>query len=196
MADTQIIKKVTKFCVDHLNLKTIELGNEYYYASMPLCVVDSVFSIGVNYKGVTNTVRRLCEYYSISYLRKDNLTVLKIEEQLSTTHFLNWFNNKTPEALAAEVYKNKQRTSTNNGILKAEAVIRFLIVLKNFSAEYFQDIPGLINNKEFESCIKEIPGQRSGISLKYFFMLAGTDDIIKPDRMIIRFLQDATGQKV
>ena len=27
-------------------------------------------------------------------------------------------------------------------------------------------------------------------------MLAGTDDFIKPDRMIIRFLQDATGQKL
>lgn len=195
MADLQTIQSVTKFCTDNLDLDTAELGYEYYYASMPLCVVDSVFSIGVRYEGVTNTIQRLCDYYKISQRAKDKLTVPSIDEQLSASDFLKMFGDNTPEQLANEVYKNRQRTSTHNGILKAEAVIRFLKVLKDFNAEYFQDVPRLINNDSFEFCIKAIPGQGSGISLKYFFMLAGTDDFIKPDRMIIRFLQAATGQK-
>jgi len=195
MADVQTISAVTKFCIDNLDLDTAELGYEYYYASMPLCVVDAVFSIGVRYEGVQNTIQRLCSYYKIQQAAKEKRTVPSIDEQLSTTDFLKLFSDKTPEQLANEVYKNRQRTSTHNGILKAEAVIRFLKVLKDFNAEYFQDIPRLIDNYSFEFCIKAIPGQGSGISLKYFFMLAGTDDFIKPDRMIIRFLQDATGQK-
>ncbi|MDO9527966.1 MAG: hypothetical protein Q7J27_02270, partial [Syntrophales bacterium] len=39
--------------------------------------------------------------------------------------------------------------------------------------------------------IKTIPGHRSGISLKYFFMLAGSEDLIKPDRWIKKFIEDA-----
>jgi hypothetical protein len=30
----------------------IEVAEEYSYASLPLCVIDSVFSIGVRYEGV------------------------------------------------------------------------------------------------------------------------------------------------
>jgi len=37
------------------------------------------------------------------------------------------------------------------------------------------------------------PGQTSGISISYFFMLAGTEDLIKPDRMIGRFLKRHLG---
>ncbi|MCW3110611.1 MAG: hypothetical protein JWQ09_5117 [Segetibacter sp.] len=193
--DTQILLSVTNFCIENLNIKTAKLDKEYFYASMPLCVVDSVFSISVNYKGVKNTIARICNYYKIPCFRKDLLTVPATDEQISTTDFLKLFTDMTPDALAAEVYRNKQRTSTRNGILKADAVIRFLKVLKDFNAEYFQDIPILINNFNFESSVKNIPGQGSGISLKYFFMLAGTDDLIKPDRQIISFLQNITGQK-
>jgi len=43
----------------------------------------------------------------------------------------------------------------------------------------------------FEEAIKKIPGQKSGIGFKYFFMLAGSEDLIKPDRMILGFLKSA-----
>lgn len=193
MANGQTISTVTKACIDNLVLDT-ELGDEYYKASMPLCVVDAVFSISVNYESVKNAIQRLCSYYNIQQCARNKPIVPDIDAQLSTTDFLQLFGDKTPEQLANEVFRNRQRTSTRNGILKAEAVIRFLKVLKDFKAEYFQDIPGLIEDESFERCIKSIPGQGSGTSLKYFFMLAGSDDLIKPDRMILRFLHGATGQ--
>lgn len=193
MTDVQTITTVTKFCIDNLVLDS-ELGDEYYKASMPLCVVDAVFSISVNYECVKNAIQRLCGYYNIQQSAKSRSTIPDINAQLSTTHFLRLFAGKTPEQLANDVFRNRQRTSTRSGILKAEAVIRFLKVLKDFNAEYFQDIPKLIEDESFEHCIKSIPGQGSGTSLKYFFMLAGSDNLIKPDRMILRFLHRATGQ--
>jgi hypothetical protein len=41
-----------------------------------------------------------------------------------------------------------------------------------------------------------IPGQHSGISLRYFYMLVGDSSFIKPDRMIKRFLFAATGENL
>lgn len=38
----------------------IEVAEEYGYASLPLCVIDSVFSIGVRYEGVRNVIERYC----------------------------------------------------------------------------------------------------------------------------------------
>lgn len=190
--DNRTIDLVTKYCIDNLNLKGIVLGDEYYYSSLPLCVIDSVFSIGVRYEGVTYVVDRVCKHYNIENKRKDKDTLPDIKNQISTSDFLKLFGNTSIEILTSDVFKNKQRTSTRKGILKVDAAIRFLRVLKDFNIEYFQDIYKVANDKRFDECIQDIPGQRSGISLKYFFMLAGSKDLIKPDRMIKRFLQNAT----
>ncbi len=192
--DPQTIAAVANYCSQKLPLVNAKLGNEYYKGSMPLCVIDAVFSIGVRYEAVTNTLKRVCSYYNITQDASEHGVVPDTKDQVSTTAFLKMVGDKTPEALAREVYGNRQRTSATNGILKAEAVSLFLNVLRDHNAEYFQDIPRLINDSGFERAITAIPGQRSGTSLKYFFMLSGNDDFIKPDRMIIRFLKDATGQ--
>lgn len=38
------------------DLKPLPLPEEFFYASLPLCVVDAVFSIGVTYTSTANTV--------------------------------------------------------------------------------------------------------------------------------------------
>lgn len=189
----QTIKKVTQYCVKFLDFKKENRGCEYFYSSMPLCAVDAVFSINARYEAVKNVMINVCNYLGIAEFAKQPHEFPSKEFQLSTTKFLEKLKSKNYDQLADDVYKNHQRTSPRNGILKAEATVKFLKVLQNFKAEYFQDIAKLINDKEFEKAIKEIPGQASGISLKYFFMLAGDDNTIKPDRMIKRFLYNITG---
>jgi hypothetical protein len=61
---------------------------------------------------------------------------------------------------------------------------------------HFQDVEKVISDEKFESEIRAIPGQASGISLKYFFMLAGSDDLVKPDRHILAFIHDGLGRIV
>jgi hypothetical protein len=90
---------------------------------------------------------------------------------------------------AEQVFQHRGRTSPKNGILKAEAVRRFAEALAEHGVEHLQDVPHALLGRSLERAVKRVPGQRSGISLKYFFMEAGCDDLIKPDRMIQRYLQ-------
>ena len=68
--------------------------------------------------------------------------------------------------------------------------------MQGYQVEYLQDVGRIIGNEEFESRFKSIPGQTSGISLRYFYMLAGSDDYVKPDRMVDRFLLSVLNKKL
>ena len=51
-----------------------------------------------------------------------------------------------------------------------------------------------MGNEKFEAEIARIPGQSSGLSTRYFYMLTRDENFIKPDRMIRRFIQAAIGR--
>ena len=59
-----------------------------------------------------------------------------------------------------------------------------------------QDVPRVAEDAKFEAEIRTIPGQRSGLSLQYFWMLTGSGHFIKPDRMVLRFLASALNRDV
>ena len=174
-----------EYCREKLDLDSVELGCEYSYPNLPLCIIDTVFSIGVSYVSTSNTVNRFCKF----------LGTESTYESFSVSSFLSLYHKYSPQRMAAEVFGNKQRTSTVNGILKAEAVRRFSEAVRDQKVEYLKNAISLVDNAEFENSIVSIPGQRSGISLRYFYMLIGSSDFVKPDRMILRFLESATGCK-
>jgi len=185
-------KKFLNYCLNNLDLNEPDQFEEYF-ASVPLCAFNAVFSINTKYEAVLNALNRFCEHFELPLTHSTKGQIPPNKKQRTVTHVYNLVKDISPEVLAAEVFKNRQRTSTTNGILKAEASLRFIKILKDFGVETYQDIPKLVNNETFEDCIKRIPGQRSGVSLKYFFMLTGAKDQIKPDRMILGFIKDATG---
>ena len=187
--NSQIIEKTTKFCTEiFADKKNYILPDEFNYSHLPLCVIDSIFSIGVKYEIVQNTINRFCSHFKIDQFSKS--------DEFSNSYFLELMEQQSITELTENIYKNRQRTSTKNGILKSEAVILFLKILKKYEVNKLRDIHKIISSNEFETEIKKIPGQNSGISLTYFFMLAGSDDLIKPDRMIIRFLERISGENV
>lgn len=63
-------------------------------------------------------------------------------------------------------------------MLKAEAVVRFSEILSQSETNYLQDIEKILGDPNFESAITKIPGQRSGLSLRYFYMLAGAENYV------------------
>lgn len=150
-----------------------------------------MFSIGVNYKSTRNTVGRFSDHFNVSQSSDDDK--VPTSEQFSISAFLQLYEEHSLEQMT-EIYSNRQRTSTKSGILKSEAVLLFARALSEFGVEYRQDIDKVLENQEFEAAIQKIPGQRSGTSLKYFFMLAGSDNHVKPDRMLHHFVYDATGK--
>jgi hypothetical protein len=164
------------------------LPEEYDYNNLPLCAIDSIFSIGVRYESVKNTVNNFCSFINIDKKSK--------ETQISTSYALKQMSEFTLVEITNNIFRNRQRTSTRNGILKAEAVLMFLELLKKYNLEYPSDLRNKSNLNDFEYDVKLIPGQKSGISLRYFYMLAGEINLIKPDRMIMRFLEESTNKKV
>jgi predicted ATPase len=70
----------------------------------------------------------------------------------------------TFQEMAEKVYQNKQRTSTSNGFLKAEAAYHFARVVQKFDVEYLQDVNKILGDEKFETDIARIPGQGSGDS--------------------------------
>jgi hypothetical protein len=186
---------IATYADESLPLATAALPDEYRYQSLPLCVIDAVFSIGVRYNGTRRVVQRYCDYTNQRRIRP-NEALPPVSEQEAVGVFCDRPEHADPAAMADQVYRCRQRTSTKSGILKAEAVTRFAACLRNQGVEFFQDVPRVADSARFEAEIRAIPGQGSGISLQYFWMLAGSDEFVKPDRMVLRFLQAALERSV
>ena len=52
-------------CESVLDLSSASLSASYYYDSLPHCVIDAVFSIGVKYTSTQNVVKNYCTYYGL-----------------------------------------------------------------------------------------------------------------------------------
>jgi hypothetical protein len=192
----QEIELIAEYAKRLLPLSSARLGDEYFYQSIPLCVIDAVYSIGVRYTGVQAVVARYCEKFRLPKVRKNRKHLPRKDEQESITAFYQKIEKIGAESMATKVFCNRQRTSTRSGILKADAVQRFARVLLEHKVEYFQDISRAADDESLEKSILSIPGQGSGVSLRYFWMLAGSDEFIKPDRMVLRFLESALSRPV
>ncbi|MCF8880142.1 hypothetical protein L5876_09970 [Hyphobacterium sp. SN044] len=164
--------------------------DEYRYASLPICVIDAVFSIGVTYTSTKATVARFCERYHWPRLATTR------DNRQAGSHGLNdlldLYLDLQPEEAADRLFGNRQRTSTRSGILKAEAVRLFADALVRCGIDHFDDITDE-RIELAEAIILGLPGQGSGIAFDYFRMLAGNDDLIKPDWMVLRFVANALG---
>jgi len=124
------------------------------------------------------------------------VSYFKLTSPLSISDFIALYQENSLEFMAEKIYQNRQRTSTRNGILKAEASLKVAQVLLNHGVNDLDGITAIINNPAFEVDFKGITGQGSGVSLRYFYMLVGLDSEIKPDRMIIRFIEAALSRPV
>lgn len=172
----------------NINL-TLPLPEEYYYAHLPCCVIDAVYSIGVKYSSTRQVPIRYCNHFNINRIRANrNQNYPDQNEQYSVNNLLNMYQNNNKDFVTQNIFQNRQRTSSRNGILKSKAVKYFATVLNNYNVNYFQDLHLIENNFQFSEDIKQIPGQSSGISLKYFLMLSGNQNLVKPDRMLKRFI--------
>lgn len=178
-------------CETELNLASAALSPSYYYDSLPYCIIDAVFSIGVKYTSTQNVVKSYCTYYGLREYNTerdpcgDTHTVSKMIENIESIGI---------EKSADVIFKNHQRTSSRSGILKADAVLRFAKILQEYGIETLADINAKGVPFEVEQEILRIPGQQSGLSFRYFCMLSGDDSQAKPDRHVLRFLKEHTGK--
>lgn len=180
-------------CETLFDLGNLRLSPSYYYDSLPLCVIDAVFSIGVRYASTQKTVKNYCDCFG---LREYNLERDSAGDKHTISQLVENLSQADSAKNADEIFKNHQRTSTRNGILKADAVLRFAKILKKHRTETLKDLFYGELPEEAQEELLRIPGQRSGLSVRYFCMLAGDDNKAKPDRHVLRFLKKYTGQEL
>jgi hypothetical protein len=153
------------------------------YRSVGLAVVDSVWSIGVRYQSVERVIAR---YRAERLAAGDDPDTDRPED---VRRFIASCGG--PDAFA-ERMGNRQRTSTRNGILKAEAVLQEAQILEEEAIRRPADLTKASRDRldDLQARWCTIPGQGSGVSWRAFAMLVGLPEV-KPDRMIRRFVAAA-----
>lgn len=176
------------------------------WGHLSLCVLDATFSINAAYEStVAPLVHRYAEWARLSQvlLRGDELSAVTSpregEQRLSV--YLDSHSGRTDEEFAAEVLRNRGRTSTRNGILKSEAARRIAYTLVEEKVETLADVSALLQDlerlKAVEAKLARIPGGgTSGVRTGYIWMTAGDDHTVKPDRHILTWLATIMGYKV
>ena len=182
--------KIICFLEENFDLNNMDIPDEYRYQSLPLCLIDAIFSIGVTYTSTANTVKKYCDKFQFKEIR-DGIDFPPISEQETITQFLESIREYGIDNFAENI--NKQRTSSKNGILKIEAVVEWAEILQKHNIETLQDFSEKLDIS-IEKQLLNVKGQGSGISLAYLKMLCGDSNTLKPDRHILRFLNYISGK--
>lgn len=161
---------------------------ERRWVSLSLCITDAVWSIGAHYDNVVvPLVRRLATKFGVEQptipmseplgadpLPLAELADLSVEELISLT--------------------NRQNTSTRGGIRKADAVLRHIHAFRSHGVGDLGDAIALFGDAErfaaVNADLRKIPGEGAhAVRRDYLWMLIGQDDLIKPDRMVLRWFR-------
>ncbi len=170
------------------------LGSEYGYSNLVLCLIDAIFSIGIRY----TTTRRVVSHF-IGWWDTNAGDPAATSAALALSDFALAVpldlaeTESSARDMAKTVFGHLHRTSSRNGILKAAAILKEADVCLSFGIDNLEDLLAHRDDEQFKSAFRSLPGQGSGISLRYLFMLAGDTDEAKPDRMILRFMRRHLG---
>ena len=168
---------------------------EFRYASLPLCVLDAIFSINARWESIRAAVARYASHFGQPLTHPPGVIPGR-EEQATIDDLIEQIASIGPDQFASEVMRNRMRTSTRGGILKAEAALQFAQVLSGHSIQVLQDMSPRLDDPRLEDDLRHVHGQQSGVAVRYFFMLSGAHHLIKPDRMIIGYLTRILDQRV
>lgn len=161
---------------------------ERRWVSLSLCIADAVWSIGAHYDNVVvPLVRRLSTKFRVEH------PTIAMSEPLGT--------DPLPLAELADLnvdelisLTNRQNTSTRGGIRKADAALRHVNVFRAHGVDDLGDAIALFGDDEriaaVNADLRKIPGEGAhAVRRDYLWMLIGQDDLIKPDRMVLRWFR-------
>ncbi|MGQ9410284.1 hypothetical protein [Mycolicibacterium gilvum] len=161
---------------------------ERRWVSLSMCIADAVWSIGAHYDNVVvPLVRRLATKFGVE------LPVIPMSEPLGTDPLpLAELADLSAEELIS--LTNRQNTSTRGGIRKADAVLRHIHVFRSHGVEDLGDAIALFGDEArfgaVNADLRKIPGEGAhAVRRDYLWMLIGQDDLIKPDRMVLRWFR-------
>lgn len=159
-----------------------------YPQSLALGIIDSIFSTGSRYQSVTNVVK---EY------RAHRASQGGDADQDGTKELLATFEEAGGSAGWADLVNNRKPANTQpNALLKAEVIKRAAQALQGLGITTRDDVHASYAADNSLAELKKtwlcLPSQSSGVTFNYFLILCGFQSV-KPDRMIIRFVQEHAG---
>ena len=195
MSKTQrLLEYVNQKLANDLSSKL--LGNEYYYYSLPLCVIDAVFSITALYPSVQNVIYRYCSKYELPMYRSPRELLPPVENQETVSDLILKMKQEGVTYFIEKVFVNHSVTS---GRKKAEIVLELLETLDRFQIQTFQDIQQWLNQSNQQKKLIDAITSIHGIgeaTYRYLLMLCGDEQMVKPDTMILRFIKNAINDNV
>lgn len=194
MATHAQIERLARYLRQTLALDHIRLGNEYRYAHLTLVLVDAIFSPGIRYSVTEQIVERYAAHQRLTRYRPafDQWPPEGTQEPIEALARLG--AEMQDDHLTDRVFGSRHRTSTRNGVLKARAVTDAAALFHGARVDRFQDLGRIVDDAAFAQAYHALPGQASGVSWAYFWMLAGDQNLIKPDRHVLAYLARALGQ--
>ena len=124
--------KLLLYCEETLDLKNAKMDDGHYYSSLPLCILDAVYSRGVRYTAARNVVLRYCQKYKLPTFRSRTPEYPDRESQHTISQFIENLESVGAEHFAHHILNNLQRTSAVSGILKSEAVYLWAKIFREY----------------------------------------------------------------
>jgi len=149
-----------------------------------------------NIPSVQNVIQRYCDKYELTIFRAHRDRLPPPESQESVSALIRKMEQNGIPYFVEEVFDNRSVTS---GRPKAEIVLELLETIEKLQIQTFQDIQACLNQpmqqQNLIRAITAIHGIGEATS-RYFLMLAGDEQMVKPDTMILRFIKNAIGISV
>lgn len=165
------------------------------WAHLSLCLLDAVFSINADYdRHTAPTCHRYATWAAIT-------PHLPATDEQPLSRFVTHVRDAGVEHFSAQVLRNRQRTRAHRAApRKTEAALQYAETLMSHGVNTLAGADALLADEDrlttVEHALAAIPGHGSGARLSYLWMLVGADDRIKPDRMILRWLEDVLHRRV
>ena len=173
-----------EYCEGHFNL---EHQVNYHYQSLPICIIDCVYSLRAKYEAITLPI---VQRYADAFMSGDKYaagdTVSALIERIE--------HCGGPHFFAERVIKNHQKLGRSL-VPKEDAVYQLARYLKLLQIETIEDFREFESPELLETVIRAVKGL-SDAGVNYLFMLAGDPNRVKPDVHIHHSIVDACGMDV
>ena len=167
------------FCEKNLDLTQ---SMTYNYKSLPICLIDCVYSLRTKYYSVTiPIVQRYADRYLNGEINSDKDTI---------SMFLQNMDEIGHQTFADNIVKNHQKLG--GYIPKEEVCYKLAQYLRYLHIETLEDFQHFESPELLEIVIKAVKGLGDA-GTNYLFMLAGDTDRCKPDVHIHHCIKDACG---
>ena len=161
-----------------------------YPDSLGMAILDAIWAMGARYAITSGVIARYVSFREAQLAEPFNDNVSDLLAEYERQGGVDGFIEKVG---------TRNRVSTQpgaefKGVVVHQAALAFG-ELGVDTAQQFIAAQGTPLGEVLQARWRSLPGQRSGISWRYLRMLVGLEDV-KPDRMVIRFLEGALNRSV